>query len=249
MEDFTKALTFEIKKDIADRYFGFRKRIETESNEYLEKLQTAGKEKSAEIIADVERMHCLLRKDDLFRSFIEFTRLPDTLASSMACSMACSTVNPQCPSQWQTLFSGLKGKGLTRRRRYRNLAYTLYRSLSDNIAAYRDIFALLEEEHEDICREIDRFYRKNDLSGILNFLREIDNPGGFHSGILQADRASLAGRDMDQELRIKPPPPVSSRMQSLVQPPPLQKAKATLDGLLQQAFSLFDHSEPRRRPF
>jgi hypothetical protein len=249
MEDFTKALTFEIKKDIADRYFGFRKRIETESNQYLEKLQTAGKEKTGEIIADVERMHCLLRKDDLFRSFIDFTGLPEALTSSMACSMACSTVNPQCPSQWQMLFAGQKGKGLTRRRRYRNLVYSIYSSLADKIAAYRDIFMRLEEEHEDICKEIDSFYRKNDLSGILNFLREIDNPGGFHSGILQADRASLAGRDMDQELRIKPPPPVTSRMHSLAQPPPLQQAKSALDRLLNQAFPLFDHSEPRRRPF
>jgi hypothetical protein len=249
MEDFTKALTFEIKKDIADRYFGFRKRIETESNEYLEKLQAAGDGKTAEIIADVERMHCLLRKEDLFRSFVDFLQLPDILTSSMACSMACATINPQCPSQWQTLFAGQKGKGLTRSRRYRNLAYGIYRSLSDNIAAYRDIFTRLEEEYEDIREEIDSFYRKNDLSSILNFLREIDNPGGFHNGILQADRASLAGRDMDQELRIKPPPPVSSRMHSLVQPPPLQEAKATLDGLLKLAFPLFDHSEPRRRPF
>jgi hypothetical protein len=249
MEDLTKALTFEIKKDIADRYFGFRKRIETASNEYLDKLQTGAKEKTAEIIAEVERMHCLLRKDDLFRSFVDFIRLPDVLASTMACSMACRTVNPQCPSQWQLLFAGLKGNGLTRRRRYRNLVYHIYSSLADKIAAYRDIFTRLEEEQEDICREIDSFYRKNDLSGILNFLREIDNPGGFHSGILQADRASLAGRDMDEELRMQPPPPVTTRMHSLVQPPPLQEAKATLDGLLKQAFPLFDHSEPKRRPF
>jgi hypothetical protein len=249
MEDFTKALAYEIKQDIANRYFGFRKRIETESNQYLEELQSAGKELAADIIAEVERMHCLLRKDDLFRAFIDFTGLPDELTNKMSCSMACSIANPQCPSQWQTLFAGLKGKGLTRRRRYRHLVYNVYRSLCDNIAAYRDIFTRLEEEHEDICKEIDSFYRNNDLSGILNFLREIDNPSGFHAGALQADRASLAGRNMDQELRISPPPPVTTMLYSLIQPPPLQEAKSTLDVFMKEAFPLFDLSEPRRRPF
>lgn len=41
MEDVTKAITYEIKQDIANRYFGFRKRIETESGQYLLSLQSA----------------------------------------------------------------------------------------------------------------------------------------------------------------------------------------------------------------
>jgi hypothetical protein len=239
MEDITKALAYEIKQDIANRYFGFRKRIETESNQYLEKLRSAGKEYAVAIKVDVQRMHCLLKKDELFRSFINFTGLPDAIG--------CHT-NPQAPAQWKLLFTNLKGEGLTRRRRYRNLVYKVYRSLAGNVAAYQDVFIRLEEEHEDICKEIDRFYRRNDLSGILNFLREIDNPDSLHSGILHADRAGLAGRNLDQELRIVPPPSVSTGMHSLVQLSPLEEAKPTLNILIDEAFPLLDQSDLKKLP-
>jgi len=239
MEDITKALAYEIKQDIANRYFGFRKRIETESNQYLEKLRSAGKEYAIAIKADVQRMQCLLKKDELFRTFINFTGLPD--------AVGCHTI-PQAPSQWKLLFANLKGEGLTRRRRHRNLVYKVYRSLAGNIAAYQDVFIRLEEEHEDICTEIDRFYRRNDLSGILNFLREIDNPDGLHSGILHADRAGFAGRNLDQELRIVPPPSVSAGMHSLVQLSPLDEAKSTLNILIDEAFPLLDQSDLKELP-
>jgi hypothetical protein len=184
-------------------------------------------------------MHCLLKKDELFRSFINFTGLPDAIG--------CHT-NPQAPAQWKLLFTNLKGEGLTRRRRYRNLVYKVYRSLAGNVAAYQDVFIRLEEEHEDICKEIDRFYRRNDLSGILNFLRELDNPDSLHSGILHADRAGIAYRNLDQELRIVPPPSVSAGMHSLVQLSPLEEAKPTLNILIDQAFPLLDQSDLKDLP-
>ncbi len=241
MEDITKALAYEIKQDIANRYFGFRKRIETESRQYLDDLQRDGEQYAAAIIMDMQRMHCLLQNEQLFSLFVTFTRLPDTLGSFVT--------EPKSPSRWQTLFSGLHGKGFTRKGRYRNLMYTVYLSLADSIDTYRDSFIRFTEEHEDICGEIDRFYRMNDLSGILSFLREIDNPDGLHSGILQADRANLATGNIDQELRIVPPPPVTSCMHSLDQLPPLEDAKPTLDRLIKQAFPLFDHFTIDRCPF
>jgi hypothetical protein len=231
MDNLTKALTYEIKQDIANRYFGFRKRIETESNQYLEKLQSADKKYGGGIKTDVQRMQCLLKKDELFRSFMKYTGLPDVIANY---------TYPQVLSQCRFLFKDLKGEGLTRKRRYRNLVYQTYNSLACNIVGYHDIFKKLEEEHEDICREIDLFYRRNDLSGILNFLRELDNPDGSRSGILHADRAGLANRNIDQELRIAPPPSVSTRMHSFIQLLPLKAAKPMLNELIKQAFPLFD---------
>jgi hypothetical protein len=240
MEDFTKALTYEIKQDIANRYFGFRKRIETESSQYCEKLRSANQEYAAGIKMDMQRMGCLLKKDHLLRSFIKYTGLPETIG--------CYCGNLQSPAQWQLLFTDLKGEGLTRGRRYRNLMYKVYRSLTGNIAAYRKIFLELKEEHEDICREIDRFYRKNDLSYILNFLREIDNPDGVHSGILQADRAGIACQNMERELRLAPPPAVTTSMHLLIALPTLEEAKPTLINLGKQAYPLLDRLDLDRLP-
>lgn len=239
MDNLTKALTYEIKQDIANRYFGFRKRIETESNQYLEKLQNIDQECANGIQTDVQRMQCLLRKDALFRSFMNYTGLPAAVVN---------LEYSQAVSQCRLLFKNLKGEGLTRKRRYRNLVYQTYSSLARNVSEYHHNFEKLVEEHEDICQEIDLFYRKNDLSGILNFLRELDNPDGSRSGILYADGAGLAGRNIDQELRIAPPPPVSTRMHSLKQLLPLKAAKPVLNELIKQAYPHFDQGDLERLP-
>jgi hypothetical protein len=241
MEDLSRALTYQIKQDIATRYFGFRKQIETDSGQYLESLQNADKEHGTCITDELLRMRCLLRKEELFHSFLEFTKLPEAIGY-------CPT-DRRGIGQWEVLFTGLKGKGMTRRRRYRNLVYQVYEALSRNVAAYLEVFLRLQEEHEDICRQIKQFYRKNDLVGILNFLRELDNPDGARLELLQPDGAIPAGRSMEQELRITPPPAVTSHMHDLARLPPLQEAKPILDELIGQAYPLFDYFEMERLPF
>ena len=240
MEDISKALVYEIKQDIANRYFGFRKQIETESRQYLDKLQNVDEQYAANIVMNMQRMHCLLQNDQLFASFIQFTGIPESIGNLYT--------DPQSPAQWQRLFAGLRGKGFTRRRRFRNLLYHVYRLLAADVDTYRDIFIQLEEEHEDICKEIDRFYRMNDLSGILNFLREIDNPDSG-SGLSKLTAQFLPDRNMEEELRIQPPPAVTTRMPSLPRMPLLEAARPTLESLVTQAFALFAHSGIEKLPF
>jgi hypothetical protein len=54
---------------------------------------------------------------------------------------------------------------------------------------------------------------------------------------------------MEEELRISPPPAVTTRMPSLPQLPLFETAKPTLDSLIDQAIALFDHSGIRTLPF
>jgi len=240
MDDITKVLAYEIKKDIANRYFGFRKQIETESKQYLKSLEEADKQYLTGIKTDLQRMQCLLAKEDIFHSFLAYIGMPDSIADISS---------PSDARQWRTLFEGLKGQGFTRWRRYRNLVYQVYSSLIVNIDHYREIFTKLSEEHEELCAEIDRFSRKNDLSGILTFLREIDNPDGPQSAVLRADSAGLAGGSMEQDLRIVPPPPVTTGMYALPQLPSLATAKPTLKDLAGRAFALLDPLDSKELPF
>ncbi len=241
MEDISKALVYEIKQDIANRYFGFRKQIETDSSQYLLGLQGVDEKYAINIATSMQRMHCLLQNDRLFSSFIQLTGIPESFGNLHA--------DPHSPVEWQRLFVGLGGKGFTRRRRFRNLVYQVYRLLTDDINAYREIYTNLDEEHEDICKEIDRFYRMNDLSGILNFLREIDNADSMHSALLSADNPTLAGQNMEKELRIFPPPAVTTRMPLLPELPLFDAAREKLDSLASEAFTLFDYSGIEKLPF
>jgi hypothetical protein len=54
---------------------------------------------------------------------------------------------------------------------------------------------------------------------------------------------------MEEELRIYPPPAVTTRMPSLPQLPLFQAARPKLDSLIPQAFALFNHSDIEKLPF
>lgn len=144
MEDFANALAYEIKQEIADRYFSFRKRIETESSQYLEELQIGKSTSLAEIQIDLKRIQCPLIKEGLFRSFFVYTDLP--------CELKCTRIDPQSSLQWQLLFTDLQGEGFTHERRHRNLFFKIYLSLSCDINNYLEKFDRLKVEHEEICR-------------------------------------------------------------------------------------------------
>ena len=241
MEDISKALVYEIKKDIANRYFGFRKQIETESRQYLDKLHTVDGRCAADVARDMQRMQWLIQNEQLFASFMHFTGIPESIGTL--------SIEKKPPAAWQPLFTGLRGKGFTRWRRFRNLFYQVFALLVADVETYRGIFLELAEEHEDICKEIERFYRMNDLSGILNFLREIDKPDSLHAGLLQTDRPMLTGQSLEEELRILPPPAVDTHLSALPQLPPLETARPTLEALASQAYADFDCARGEKLPF
>jgi hypothetical protein len=242
MEDFANALAYEIKHEIADRYFGFRKCIEAGSSQYLVDLKRSSSEYIAEIQLDLQRIQYLLVKEEVFRSFVVYTRLPD----SFTCNLG--TPQPSPSLQRQTLFAGLKGEGFTRRRRHRSLVLKIYTSLAGHIDKYCENFTQLRENHENICQEIDLFYRKNDLSGILSLLRRIDNPNPGQYETLQVPNSTPIGSGLDQDLLIVPPPPVTSRMHSFHPMLPFKTARPELDKIIKQAFELSRYHDTNYLP-
>lgn len=229
MEDFANALAYEVKQEIANRYFGFRTRIETASREYLARCQKAAKEHDTRVRPDLCRMQFLLQEPRLFCSFLQLTGLPSDYALGL-------TGQPSSPGR-QELFIGLRGEGFTRWQRFRDLASTIYLSLAENIAACRESYLLLNEEHEEICRQIDKFQRQNDLCEILSFLRSLDPSDSERLKFLHFDINSHPGTNLDQELRFAPPAPVNAVMPLLPLAPPLKQIKKLFMEILKQAFS------------
>ena len=52
--------------------------------------------------------------------------------------------------------------------------FDTYAVLHDHIIEYRSTLCRLIEDHETILEQINLFYRKNDITGIMHFLRSID---------------------------------------------------------------------------
>lgn len=241
MEDFANAIAYEVKQEIADRYFGFRTRIENQCKEYLENLHDAYREYGAAIQLDLCRVQFLLDEPCLFYSFLTLVGLPRDYALHVC--------NQQSLDKEQDLFSAIHGKGFTRWRRFRHLAIFIYQSLADNIAAYHSTYLQLQEEHAEICKEIDKFRRQNDLADILSFLRHLDLKDSERRKFLHSSTVFESENTLDEDLQLNPPPSVAETMIMLAPLPPLKEIKGQFTKILQQAFCRHACSGPSILPF
>lgn len=229
MEDFINAFAHEVKLEIANRYFGFRTRIESEIQDYLARLHDVDGKIAAGVRRDLLRMRFLLHRERLFQAFLLFTGLPEGLTEDES--------GRQASSRPEELFAEMKGEGLTRWRRYRDLAFRVYLSLVDNITAYREAYLDLTKEYQEICTRINDFHRNNDLTGILSFLQTFDTATAERLRFLHAEPYHRPGIYLDQDLRIAPPCPVESLLPDLAAVPPLKQARKPLTPLLETAFA------------
>jgi hypothetical protein len=198
MENIANAIAYEVKLEMANRYFGFRTRIENQSKEYLTRLQESGRELEAAVRLDLCRTQYLLQEPRLFCSFVKLVGLPRDYALSL-----CSR---QSFLQVQELFMTMRGEGFTRWRRFRGLATIVYHSLADDIATYRDMYLLFQDEHAEICQEIEKFHRQNDLSEILCFLRNLDSPDSERIKFLHSQASLQSNNNIEHDLRLTLPP-------------------------------------------
>ncbi len=259
MEDFANAIAYEVKQEIADRYFGFRTRIENQSKEYLANLHGAGREYGMAIQLDLCRVQFLLDEPGLFHSFLDLVCLPrdyalhlcshQSLAKAEFGSLSADTKRIPLRYKCQELFSAVHGKGFTRWRRFRNLAICIYQSLADNIATYHNGYLQLQEEYTEICLEIDKFRRQNDLSDILSFLRHLDANDSERLKFLHSSTVLKSGKTLNEDLQFDPPPSVAETLILLTPLPPLQEIKDQFTQILQQAFCRHACSSPSNLPF
>jgi hypothetical protein len=229
MDDFANAIAFEVKQEIADRYFGMRTRIETRTQQYLEQLHHAEKVLAEAISLDLWRMHALLTAPQHFHSFLTLIDLPSEDAIDL-----CQRRNP--PPSKEELFRHLRGGGLTRRQRFRSLTTAVYCSLAKNIAAYNEATRLLEEEHQEICVEIERFRRQNDITDILSFLRTLDCNDADRRKHLHSSGTMPQNISLEKELRLVAPPAATTVLLPLRLLPPLASIKKSFHMLLHEAY-------------
>ena len=150
MEDFAKTLAFEVKKEIADRYFGFRKIIEEDSDDYQKDVISSALMLETKIGFDLLRLYALLQEDTLIEQFYKITNLGDVLFFDSYVSSS--------PTIRKRLFQNQKVHGFFRKSRFFNMFFDVYESLRDHVNDYRRRIAALIEEHDVIEEEIKLFY-------------------------------------------------------------------------------------------
>lgn len=238
MEDISDILAFELKKEIADRYFGFRKRIETDTGNYTERIALSAIEHENRIGYALLRTYVLLQDARLIANFLNLSGLPADLYFDPYILSS--------PTIRLRIFGTVKIRGITRKGRFFNLFFDCYKELETEIASYNTTIVQLSEEQEVIRAEIDIFYRNNDIDSIMGFMRRMEAPSHHNSDMLQYGSAIEHQQKLSAKLKINPPLPPEQLLPPLNQPPPFVEIKQELKDLAERAYSLNPEIEVRQ---
>jgi len=228
MHDMEAMISLEIKKEIADRYFGFRKMIEDDSRDYRQHIQEAYRQLENEVGFDLIRLYMLLRREPLIHDFFRLTGLRD------AVFLEPYLLDSQ-PIR-QRLFQGLHIHGFTRRSRFRNAFIDVYNRLQTGTTGYAQTLKRLTEEGRAIADEIEVFYRKNDLPSVMDFLRRLDS-GSLESSPMNANVAPLRDHYLEDKLRITAPASAETLLPAFVALPEFKSCKSGLEDLIDSAYA------------
>ena len=235
MDDIGKVLAFEIKKEIADRYFGFRRIIEKDTEAYLQKVADTALELEQNVGFDLVRIYILLKESSFILKFFELTgfRGDFFFESYVICT----------PAIRKQVFEPKKVPGWSRKKRYKNLFFEIYQELYDHILLFHKTLAELIEEHDVICEEIKIFYRKNDINMIMGLIRKFDSQGA--SGSAQQFGGAATVTDYEKKLKIVPPVAPDKQLPEVPGIPKLSSIKPALNKILDQSFLKLPDFDPK----
>lgn len=221
-------MAIELKREIAERYFGFRKMIEEDTLGLLEKMQYQISVLEQRISFELIRIYILLQEEKLIHDFMKLTGWEEKLFYDPYITES-GTIRKK-------VFKGIKIRGLTRSGRFKNLVFDAYDRLVQHVEHYRANLEEIEIMRETINAEIDLFYRKNDIGNIMGFLRGLDAPG---------EEASMgvgphvdATNSLAHKMRIQGPPPLAQELITIPPLAPLPSISKDLKKVIDKAFKL-----------
>ena len=228
MVDIDQMLSIEIKKDIADRYFGFRKLIEENIQDYDDQVLSSIRRMEQKIGFDLVRIYILLKDGELIHDFFRAIGLDEKLFFDPYLM--------ESPTIKKRVFAGRDAHGLTRNSRFRNMGFDIYTDLVRHVDEYRENLLQLRDEQETISEEIKLFYQKNDLGTIMGFLRGLGGSGSYKSGSMEGALTPKTGESLDQKMKVTPPPPVEDVLPAIPEIPRLTILKSALKVLFDKAY-------------
>lgn len=225
--DIARVLSYEIRKELAEGYFGFRKLIEEDKQSLDEKLKLHTTTIEQQICLDLARVYILLGNNKLIQDFLGLTGLQEEIFYDPYLL--------ESPTIRARVFEGVKVHGLTKAGRFVNLVLDSYGALVDHVKRYMESIGDLIESREMIEEEIKLFYRKHDLGTIMGFLRTLDFPGQ-HEGVLDAGTGMGSGGEFEQKMRVEPPEPIELILPIVEPLKPLVRVRKDLKRLAKAAY-------------
>jgi len=223
--DITDYLTLEIKRELADRYFSFRKMIE-EDNASLDEDIASSVSIEQKIVIDLSRLYIILQDEELISEFVTISGLQQDFFFDEYL-LGSATIKAR-------LFKDIDVWGLTWGGRFKKLLLECYEELVRHVEQYRAKYNQLADNEAMLKETIDLFYRQNDISSIMGFLRGMDSMGGMGGG-LQGSINSGFDQSMEQKMHIKHPTPLELRLPMLPPLVPVDQINSELKKLASKA--------------
>jgi hypothetical protein len=219
-------LAIEIKREIAERYFGFRRMIEQDTLDLLEKIENQLSILEKKISYELIRIYILLKDEVLIQQFMELSGWHERLFYEPYIT--------ESPTIRKKLFKNIKIRGLTRAGRFKNLLFDTYERLVAEVDLYRQNLEEIETSRETINQEIELFYRENDIGNIMGFLRAIEGAGGENTMGITPEAGSAD--TLEHKMRIEKLPPIDEKL--IILPPlaPLPSISKDLKRLSEKAY-------------
>jgi len=225
--DISKVMAYEIKKEMAERYFGFRKLIDEDKQKLAHQIRLHTMTAEQRIVMDLVRIYILLRDRTLIERFLILSGIEELLFYDEYL-VASPTIRAR-------VFATAHVSGITRAGRFKHLLLDCYDRLVADVDAYREKFGELLDTREFIAAEIKLFYQKNDLSSMLGFLRQLD--GDDNAGLAGPVVAGV-GEDIETKLKVEPPEAIEHHLPVI---PPLVRPtqiRGELKKLAEEALEL-----------
>jgi len=220
------ALAVELKREIAERYFGFRKMIEEDTLDLTEKIKNQLAILEQRISYELIRIYILLQDEMLIHQFMELTGWEEKLFYDPYIT--------ESPTIRKRVFTGIKIRGLTRAGRFKNLVFDAYERLVAHVEYYRQNLEEIEMSRATIHQEIELFYRKNDIGNIMGFLRAMDGAGSEDSMGITPDSGSV--ETFEHKMRLEKPPPIDPRLIAISPLVPLPNIGKDLKKIVDKAY-------------
>ncbi len=227
--NFEDIMAIELKKEIAERYFGFRKMIEDDTLDLMEKMKYQLSILEKRISFELIRIYILLKDDDLIRQFMELTGWEERLFYEPYITES-ETIRAK-------VFKGIRIRGLTRGGRYKNLVFDAYERLVEHVEHYRENLEEIETHRETINEEIKLFYRKNDIGNIMDFLRSMDTHSVSEDS-MGVNPATGSSDTFADKMRLQEPPPLDPELISIPPLIPLPTISRDMKKLVDKAFKM-----------
>lgn len=220
-------LSSEIKQDIAERYFGFRKLIEEDKLDLNGKISHYSFILEKRISFDLVRIYVLLKDEDLISSFLRLCNLNEELFYDPYLT--------ESPSIAKRVLAFQHFHGLTGAWRFKNYIFECYENLTFHVKMYHEKLRELEKERGALIEEIEAFYKKNDISAILGFLHSLNNVDAF--GSMQGGMETGLAEGLEKKLRIEQPLPIEHFLPPIPELKPLSEIRGGFKKLIKRAYA------------